>query len=215
MKTARRGLGALLALEMAWWGVTGALSAWSAAADADQQRLTLPTYARPLEARNYASPGGIIAQMGEVDTLRLAYFLDRPAYVAYGPHADGLFDARTAERLSPLSSATAETIAARAFAGSDRLKRSVRTTFHVRSREVPAWRVEFGDPVRTFVIVGAETGEVLGGGGAFSAALAGAAHAHAGAAIRQILLPVTLLTAVLFGFSIIVRRRIETAQRKP
>lgn len=153
---------ALAALAMLW-AVSGLTLAFAPRniLTGDGSRVIAPP--SPLAARTYASPGGIIAQSERVNELRLRMFMDRIVWEARGPNGVALFDANTADRISPIDEATARRVAQREFAGSETLRSFVRITRPDREYEgrLPVWRAEFSDGARTRLFISVETGDVV------------------------------------------------------
>jgi uncharacterized iron-regulated membrane protein len=156
-RTAHRWLALLLGLQLAVWAASGVALSFIPDALARGDASRLPDFTPDLEARSYASPGGVIAQMGRATEVRLTRSMGRVVYVAHGPESSALFDARTAERLSPLTEQSARLIATQDFAGSDDIRHATQVTM---KDGTPAWRIAFSDPNKTTLFVSAQTGEI-------------------------------------------------------
>lgn len=157
-----KALAVALALFTGLWAASGVVLSLIPHDLARGERAALAAFAPALEARNYASPGGVIAQFDGVTELRLKRFLGRIVWEARGENGAALFDARTATRLSPLDEPTARMVAERAFAGSQamtELRRLEHGDAQVGDRDV--WRATFADGLATRVYVSAASGEVI------------------------------------------------------
>ena len=162
LRSAQRVLVGALALSVALWAGAGILLSLVPRDLADGDRLKLADFDPALEARNYASPGGVIAQFEGVSELRLKRFLGGVVWEATGDKGAALFDARTARRLTPLDENAARAVAERDFSGAAALaeiRRLERGDAVIGDTDV--WRVTFKDGVTTRVYVSASTGEVL------------------------------------------------------
>ena len=158
VRTTHRWLALALAVQMAVWAASGVALSFLPDNLTRADASALPDFVPDLEARSYASPGGIIAQMGRATDIELKRSMGRVVYVARGPEGAAVFDARTSQRLSPLDEEAARLIAAQDFAGAEPIQRAVRT---VDAQGLSAWRIEFGDRNRTSVHVSAHTGDIL------------------------------------------------------
>lgn len=158
LRTAHRWLALILGVQMAIWAASGLALSFIPPALTRGETAALPDFQPDLEARSYASPGGIIAQMGRATDVTLMRRMGRFVYEAHGPDGSALFDARTAERLSPLNEEAARMIATQDFAGAESIVSAVRVDLR---RGAPAWRVRFSDRNQTSVFVSVETGEIL------------------------------------------------------
>lgn len=115
------------------------------------------------EARNYSSPGGVIAQTPGANELKLKHFLGRPAWEARGADGVALFDAQTGEKLSPLSEDLARAVAREDFVGDGKVE-----TVELLAdppiefrRPGPVWRVSLTDKLETRLYISPDTGEVV------------------------------------------------------
>lgn len=151
-----------LAATIAWAG-TGLAFNINQQAQADAADALYDSFAPELDAVGYAAPGGIIAQAPGATSLTLRMFLGRPVYEATSHAGSALFDARTAERLSPLPEPWIEKIGAAYFTGDAAGGRPVRLSAASAefSGPLPAWRIEYADARRTRLYVSAETGRLL------------------------------------------------------
>lgn len=175
MRTAHRWLALALGLLFAIWAASGFALSLLPSALTRAETTSLPDFHPDLEARSYASPGGIIAQMGRATEVRLTRRMGRVVYEAHGPEGSALFDARTAERLSPLNEEAARLVASQDFAGSDQIFSATRVDFR---RGEPAWRVHFADSDATRVFVSVETGAILARQNRYSAVYGFARSLH-------------------------------------
>lgn len=159
VRTAHRWLALALGALFALWAASGFALAVIPKALTRGESAQILDVSPDLEARSYASPGGIIAQMGRVSEIKLKRGLGRVVYEAHGPDGAAVFDARTAERLSPINEDAARIIATQDFAGAEAIRRAQRAK---AENGAAVWRVEFKDQRRTAIFVSIETGEVVG-----------------------------------------------------
>lgn len=164
-RTAHRWLALALGLQIAAWVASGFALSLLPQSLIRGEASTLPDFTADLEARSYASPGGIIAQMGRATDVKLTARMGRIVYEARGPDGAALFDARTGARLSPLDEAAAQLIARQDFAGDEPIKGASRVMFEDRG---PAWRIDFDDRHNTRLFVSTQTGEILARRNAYS-----------------------------------------------
>lgn len=122
-----------------------------------------------LEPRSYASPGGVIAQAPGATDVRLTTFLGRSVYEATTPDGVALFDAETAEKLSPITEEMASAAAKSDYAG----KASIASLEllsdppHEYRGPKPVWRATFDDELGTRLYISAATGRVVARRNAF------------------------------------------------
>lgn len=116
-----------------------------------------------LEARNYSSPGGVIAQTPGANELKLKHFLGRPAWEARGAEGVALFDAQTGEKLSPLSADRARAVAREDFVGDGKIEtvELIADPPIEFRRPGPIWRVSLSDNLETRLYISPDTGEVV------------------------------------------------------
>ena len=155
--------GVLLGLQMFLWMLSGVVMSFFHL-DLVRGERNAASNARPtLEARNYASPGGIVAQMDEALSIELRYFMGRPVYEVEGLTGRALFDADTGERISPLNEEIVRSIARTEFIGEGKVERLRLLTNRPKEFRgpLPVWRAEFNDPLETRLYISPQTGEVI------------------------------------------------------
>lgn len=169
-----RGLAVFLVAAISVWAASGIVLSLIPHDLARGERDALTAFAPTLEARNYASPGGVIAQNDGVTELRLKPFLGRIVWEARRKDGAALFDARTAIRLSPLDEQSARMVAEHAFAGSETLT-DLRRLEHGDATvgSVDVWRATFTDGLATRLYISAASGDVIGRRNRLSAAYDG------------------------------------------
>lgn len=156
-------IGLILGVQVFFWMASGAVMSWFHIELVRGERNALKAAPTELVARNYASPGGVIAQADGAVSLTLKTFMGRAVYVVDGALGPALFDAETAARLSPLPRETAVEIAKRDFVGKGDVEKVEWLTEAPGEyrRGLPVWRVTFSDPIETRIYVSPQTGDVL------------------------------------------------------
>lgn len=157
-----RLVGITLAAPALIWLVSGIVLALLPGDLVRGERHVQTRIAPELVARSYSSPGGAIAQTPGVSDLRLTQFLDRVVYVAEGPAGRALFDARTGEKLSPITEKMARTVATRDYVGEGTLSSLALMTAPPGEfgGSEPVWLARFDDDDKTRLYVSPQSGEV-------------------------------------------------------
>lgn len=113
-------------------------------------------------------PGAIVAQPGAfgakpIESLTFRMLLDRPVAEVTSAGAVTLYDAASGQPIGPVSAATAQEVARKAWLGAPGTQATT-DTVTAKSTEyrgpVPAWRVAFADPDHTRVFVDQATGRI-------------------------------------------------------
>jgi uncharacterized iron-regulated membrane protein len=154
--------GLILAVQVFLWMASGVVMSVFDIELVRGERNALSGPAPELEASNYASPGGVIAQADGATSLILKTLLGRSVYQVDAAGGQALFDAKTAQRISPISEATALDVAQRDFIGDGRVGRAELLSEAPREyrRALPVWRVTFTDDLATRIYVSPQTGEI-------------------------------------------------------
>lgn len=154
--------GLILGIQVLLWMASGAVMSWFPIELVRGETSAFSAPQTPLDAQTYASPGGIIAQAGGATSLELRHFLGRPAYLTRGPAADGLYDAASGQKLTPLNEATARRVAAQDYVGSGQIVRAMLVTYPPKEYrgERPVWRIDYNDRFHTRLYISPTTGEV-------------------------------------------------------
>lgn len=148
--------GLTLIVAAALWSLVGILGAL---ATPETSSIHPNIYVAPLvelEARNYASPGGIIAQSDGASAVELRVFLGRPVFRVDTHAGAQLYDAQTGELLPPISRLTAREAAKRVYIGEGRVK-----DIEFVEEPAQAWRVVFDDARQTTLFVARDSGDLI------------------------------------------------------
>lgn len=164
IRVAHRWLAIALGLQVFLWIASGVVMSWF---DIDVVRgdASAPVIVpRAIEPRNYALPGGVIAQMqGPVTELRLRSINGRLVYEAIGISETAAFDPQTGQKVAPLTSDGVRLVARSAYVGDAEIE-SVELLGDPPKEfrgPTPVWLVQYADPDRTRLYVSPTTGEVL------------------------------------------------------
>ena len=124
---------------------------------------SLQRFPIPLDARSYASPGGVVAQLPDATHVELRVFLDRTVYEVTGVDAKALFDADTGQKISPLPEKMIRRIAASDFVGDGAVEaiRILHDAPDEYRESLPVWQVQFSDRDKTRLYISPDTGEIL------------------------------------------------------
>ena len=162
VQTLHRWLGLLLAVQALLWMASGVIMSWFDIDVVHGDTNAIIGYAPELEARSYANPGGVVAQMPGASSVKLKAFLERPVYEVSGEDGAALFDAVSGEKISPITEDVAKKVARRDFAGDNEIVRMEYLTLvpHEYGRAGPVWRATFNDKLDTRLYISPETGEV-------------------------------------------------------
>ncbi|MEM9014598.1 MAG: hypothetical protein AAGB02_05770 [Pseudomonadota bacterium] len=152
--------GAILGVQMFIWLLSGVAISWLDRDIVQGERSAFLAPAQELDAKGYASPGGVIAQVEGATTVTLRHHLGRPAYQVNHAEGASLFDADTGRLISPIDASSIRKIAGRDFVGDGEIK-SVSLVDNppkeYRGRR-PIWRVTFDDRINTRLYISPETG---------------------------------------------------------
>lgn len=163
-----RWLGLIVAAQMLAWVAGGLLMSLlhlEAVRGAD--------LAAPTPAMGEAQLSGLLApsdlaldQTQPIRSVDLALLIDQPVYRVRHAKSAQLFDARSGQQLSPLSSERARAIAEADFLPEAAVLAVDAVTeaqpgVEFRGRALPLWRVRFDDKRNTALYVSAQTGEVV------------------------------------------------------
>ena len=160
---AHRWVGLLLGVQVVFWMASGAVMSWLSLKEV-RGETTAPIELPPrLEARQYASPGGIIAQWPEATEVRLRTFSGALYYEAIAPSGRALFDPFTGEPKPPLDEAAVKRIAQRAYVGDPTIHSAIllSTPPPEYKGPTPVWQVRFSTADGMRLYISPDTGEVL------------------------------------------------------
>ena len=160
---AHRWLGLLLGVQILLWMMSGVVMSWFSIELVRGQTTSVVDFPQELDARNYAAPGGVIAQIDGARDVRLKTWLGRPVYIVEGSAQTAMFSALSGKRLSPISEANARTVARRDFAGEGEIA-TVQLTKNPPPEyrgATPVWRVNFDDWMQSRLYISPYTGEVV------------------------------------------------------
>jgi uncharacterized iron-regulated membrane protein len=155
--------GLLLGIQVIIWMMSGVVMSWFHIDLVRGDRSAFSAPAPELEAKGYASPGGVIAQMDGATVVSLRHFLGRPVYEAEAAGESALFDAATGERITPLEEKTAREVAEGDYVGAGKiiqLKLMTDAPHEYRGKQ-PVWRADFDDGLHTRLYISPETGRVI------------------------------------------------------
>ncbi len=155
--------GVLLGIQVTLWMLSGVVMSWFHLDLVRGERSMFQAPPPELEAINYASPGGVIAQMDGAQAVELRYFLGRPVYEVKAVDGYALFDARTGTKISPIDEETARAVAKQDYIGDGEivaLSLMTQTPQEYR-RDLPVWRADFDDRLNTRLYISPNTGQVV------------------------------------------------------
>ncbi len=155
--------GLLLGVQVLIWMLSGVVMSWFHLDLVRGERSAFSAPALELEAKGYASPGGVIAQMDGATTVSLRHFLGRPVYAAEAVGESALFDASTGERITPLEEEPAREVANADYVGKGKIERLTLMSDapHEYRGKQPVWRADFDDPLHTRLYISPENGRVI------------------------------------------------------
>ena len=155
--------GLLLGIQVTLWMASGVVMSWFHIDLVRGERTAFSAPAPELEAKGYASPGGVIAQMDGVVMVSLRHFLGRPVYEVEGVSERALFDASSGEKISPIEEETAREVARADYVGKGEIETLTLMSDppHEYRRKRPVWRADFDDRLNTQLYISPETGRVI------------------------------------------------------
>ncbi|HEX8570663.1 MAG TPA: PepSY domain-containing protein [Caulobacteraceae bacterium] len=119
---------------------------------------------RPIPLQGLVEPATLPARFPGLRSLRLERWMDRPVYIVDASAGAALIDARTGERLSPVSEATVRAVARARFAGDAPIVKAEllrELPLEVQTRKPPLWRVEFAGWNKPTFYISPDTGELV------------------------------------------------------
>lgn len=154
--------GVLLGIQVLLWMLSGVVMSWYHIELVRGERAMFATPSQELESRNYASPGGVIAQLDGATSVELRYFLGRPVYEVKSESAQALFDATSGEKLSPIDEVTARAVAEQDYVGEGEIEKIalLNNPPHEYRKALPVWRADFNDSLHTRLYISPDTGVV-------------------------------------------------------
>ena len=155
--------GLLLGVQFLLWMASGAVMTWFDIASVRGETSAFLAPPRELRASTYASPGGVIAQTQGATSVELRTFLNTDVYEVRTASGPVLFNAATAERMSPISEDAARAVAERDYLGEGAI--SVLALLdnppHEYRGPTPVWRADFDDSWNTRLYISQATGEIV------------------------------------------------------
>ncbi|WP_411817895.1 PepSY domain-containing protein [Hyphococcus sp. DH-69] len=156
--------GLILGIQVLLWMLSGVVMSWFPIELVRGEVSAYSAPSIPLEAETFASPGGIIAQAEGATSLELKRFMGKTVYIARGESgiANGIYDASSGERITPLNEATVRKIAEQDYVGAGNVVRAALLSYPPKEyrAERPVWRVDFDDRFHTRLYIAPNTGEV-------------------------------------------------------
>ena len=162
IRRAHLWVGLLLGAQALLWMISGVIMSWLQLSLVRGETTAFSPPPPELQVSTYASPGGVIAQVEGATSVELRSFLGRAVYEVRGAGGAALFDAATAERLSPISEETARAVAEQDFIGEGEIA-AIALMDNPPSEyrgAVPVWRADFDDRLRTRLYISPRTGAV-------------------------------------------------------
>ncbi len=155
--------GVVLGIQVFLWMLSGVVMSWYHIDLVRGERSAFSALPPELEARSYASPGGVIAQTDGALEVTLLHFLGQPAYEVEGVSGAVLFDASTGEKLSPLSEDVVRKVAEADYVGDGTIKSLTLMDNPPAEYEGrrPVWRADFNDVLNTRLYISPGAGRVI------------------------------------------------------
>ncbi len=155
--------GLLLGVQFVLWMASGVVMSWFHIELVRGERSMFIAPPPELQATNYASPGGVIAQANGAVSVELRSFLGRPVYEVNALGGRALFDARSGIKISPIDEKSAREVAQADFLGEGEIEKIALLNDpprEFRGRK-PVWRADLNDRLHSRIYVSPDTGEVL------------------------------------------------------
>ena len=163
-RTTHKWLALIIALQAVFWTLSGLYMSAVHIDIIHGDRLVKSEAPPPIRLSGLIEPTHLAHLAPGLKRARLESQLGRPVYVIDAAGGKALFDARTGEKLSPLSHAGAEARAKALFAergsvvSAELLTKARR---EVQTRPMPLWRVEFEGAWRPTFYISPFTGELV------------------------------------------------------
>lgn len=117
-----------------------------------------------IETAGLVQPGQIAAGMPAFMGATLEHQLGQPVYVVKSEDGSELYDARSGQKLSPLTKAAAQARAQALFSETGKVVSTeylTKAPLEIQTRPVPIWRVEFEGAWHPTLYISPQTGELV------------------------------------------------------
>ena len=163
-RTTHKWLALLVAVQAVFWTLSGVYMTAVHIDIIHGDRLVKAVAPQPLALAGLVEPAHLAHLAPGLKSARLETQLGRPVYVVDADGGKALFDARTGEKLSPLSEAQARARAQALFAEAGKVVSAellTKAPLEIQTRPVPIWRVEFEGAWRPTFYISPDTGELV------------------------------------------------------
>ena len=163
-RTAHKWLALLVGVQVVIWTLTGLYMTVVHIDIIHGDHFVRTPHARPIPLEGLVEPATLPARFPGLRSVRLERWMDRPVYILEASGGAALIDARTGERLSPVSEATVRAVARARFAGDAPIVKAQllrELPLEVQTRKPPLWRVEFAGWNKPTFYISPHTGELV------------------------------------------------------
>ena len=163
-RTAHKWLALVVGLQVVIWTLTGLYMTVVHIDVIHGDHFVRTPDPRPISLEGLVEPATLPARFPGLRSLRLERWMDRPVYIVEASGGAALIDARTGERLSPVSEVTARAVARARFAGDAPIVKAEllrELPLEVQTRKPPLWRVEFAGWNKPTFYISPHTGELV------------------------------------------------------
>lgn len=163
-RTTHKWIALVVAVQAVFWTLSGVYMTAVHIDIIHGDRLVKAPAAQPLSLAGLIEPSHLAHLAPGLKSARLETQLGRPVYVVDAEGGRALFDARTGQKLSPLTEAQARARAKALFAEDGEVVSAellTKAPLEIQTRPVPIWRVEFEGAWRPTFYISPFTGELV------------------------------------------------------
>ena len=163
-RTTHKWLALIVAIQAVFWTLSGLYMTAVHIDVIHGDRLVKAVAAPPIAVAGLVEPAHLAHLAPGLRSARLETQLGQPVYVVQAEDGPALFDARTAQKLSPLNAEQATARAQALFAEKGAVVRTdylTKAPLEIQTRPVPIWRVEFEGAWKPTFYISPFTGELV------------------------------------------------------
>jgi hypothetical protein len=163
-RSTHKWIALIVAIQAVFWTLSGVYMTAVHIDIIHGDRLVKAPAVQPLSFARLVEPAHLAHLAPGLKSARLESQLGQPVYVVQAEGGQALFDARTGQKLSPLSEAQARDRAEALFAEKGEVVSAellTKAPLEIQTRPVPIWRVEFEGAWRPTFYISPYTGELV------------------------------------------------------
>lgn len=164
MRRTHKWIALLVGIQVVLWTLTGFYMVVVHIDTIHGDNLVRSPVVQPYDLAAVAPPSLILSAAPGASELKLMRLSDRPVWRAETPEGAALFDARSGQRVAPLTEGEIRTLARGIYTGEGKIVASrllTESPLEMQSRQPPYWQVEFEGWNRPTLYLSPITGELI------------------------------------------------------